>query len=210
MSIYGLNKDLSNLPRQVQRTSLSLMACRDQFDSVVVRGVSGLIVGAPVALAIDAPLVVVRKPAESTHDPALVVNERYLGRKAVFVDDFRFSGCTEAVVKDAIEPLGAEVWLCFFYDRDGWTQPLDANVLSLGREEAKRMQKAWYEARRKEEAGKTDVVEHPMFDFTIREIPKMQAPPPQRILGYVPGYAKWGDAPFSPVDGRMDLEITPF
>jgi hypothetical protein len=44
MSIYGLNKDLSNLPMQVQRTSLSLMACRDQFDSVVVRGVSGLIV----------------------------------------------------------------------------------------------------------------------------------------------------------------------
>jgi adenine/guanine phosphoribosyltransferase-like PRPP-binding protein len=70
------------------------MRHRSRFDSIVVSGMSGVIVGAPVALRISRPLVVVRKPDEPHHNNEQVINEHRAGGRWLFLDDFTASGDT--------------------------------------------------------------------------------------------------------------------
>lgn len=63
------------------------------FDSIAVRGVSGLLVGSPVALALGKPLAVVRKPSEVAHASG-IVNRAHAGNSYIVIDDFVSSGAT--------------------------------------------------------------------------------------------------------------------
>lgn len=65
-----------------------------RFDSIVVSGMSGVIVGAPLALRLRKPLVVVRKDNESHHNDEHVINEHSTGKRWLFLDDFTASGDT--------------------------------------------------------------------------------------------------------------------
>ena len=84
---------------------------RAEFDTVVVSGVSGVVMGAFVAHALDVDLLIVRKEDDrSTHSYDRV--EGSLGRRWVFLDDFTETGKTRkrvrSVVTDAAANYGVE------------------------------------------------------------------------------------------------------
>lgn len=98
--------------------TLSLPCHRETFDAIVVRGISGLLVGPAVAVRLGVPLIVVRKPGEKSHsvsgkeDP--VTGEihypgkvhginRHLSLRVLFLDDFISSGDTFRAAKAAVE-----------------------------------------------------------------------------------------------------------
>lgn len=96
--IYGTTHEL---PELTARAIAELTPVADRFDSIAVTGTSGLMVGAPVAIALGKPLVIVRKQCEDSHSwghPGIEsVGERYL-----FLDDFVAQGDTRARVADAV------------------------------------------------------------------------------------------------------------
>lgn len=83
---------------------------RFQYDAIAVRGASGLLYGAAVALATKKPLVVVRKPCErkggmANGEAYTVYDVEYTCdlHRYVIVDDFISSGRTVRAIRDAIE-----------------------------------------------------------------------------------------------------------
>lgn len=89
------NGDLSDLPRVVRATTKDLREHIDEFDSIVVRGNSGLLVGSPVSLRLNKPIVIVRKPRDNSHSEEMkVINQYNLGDRYIFLDDFISSGDT--------------------------------------------------------------------------------------------------------------------
>src|ERR1039458_1948602 len=94
--IYGGQSGLSDLEQFVDRAIADIGPRLHEWDSIVVRGVSGIVVGAPVALALDKPLVIVRKPDEPHHacDHKMIVNYLAMGQRCLFLDDFVDSGRT--------------------------------------------------------------------------------------------------------------------
>lgn len=70
------------------------------FDTVVVRGVSGLLIGPIIAYVMDKKLLVVRKPPEAGHSAYVV--EGSWGKRAIIVDDFICSG-------ETIRSIGSEL-----------------------------------------------------------------------------------------------------
>ena len=93
--IYGGHTyHLDDLGETVAQTVYDLSKHISKFDFIVVTGVSGTIVGAPVAVALEIPLVVVRKPTDDTHDNQDVVNYANAVGRWIFVDDFVATGYT--------------------------------------------------------------------------------------------------------------------
>jgi hypothetical protein len=111
-----------DLAETVKMAVEALRACVDHFDSIVVTGVSGIVVGAPVALALGKPLVVVRKDEDTDNHGSWkgregrVLGLRDLGTRACFIDDLVSSGSTRAKVQKAIAPE-ASVDLQYTYER---------------------------------------------------------------------------------------------
>lgn len=91
-----------NLSGFIDLTRKALEAVEGCFDSIVVRGVSGIIVGSPVAHMMGKPIVIVRKPGVSSHAHSLISNLRHVGKRYVIVDDFVSLGRTMTVIQDAI------------------------------------------------------------------------------------------------------------
>lgn len=92
---------LDDLAKTVERTAKALLEHKDRFDFIAVRGCSGMLVGAPVSLKIDKPLVVVRKPEERSHGRGLV-NYQHAEGRYIFLDDFISSGATERATREAL------------------------------------------------------------------------------------------------------------
>jgi hypothetical protein len=92
----GAYRTFRDLDLTVEQTRRTLESVKDQFTSIVVTGISGLVVGAPVALALDLPLVVVRK-APSRDDVCAggaILGVEDLGKAPLFLDDLISSGQT--------------------------------------------------------------------------------------------------------------------
>lgn len=111
------------LREAVKKASYALSRRRHKFDSIVVRGVSGLLIGAPVAVKTGIPLVIVRKANESTHDSNTVINRTDIGTRCVFLDDFSLAGETEDICRRKVEEFDAHIVMCYFYARKGWAEP---------------------------------------------------------------------------------------
>lgn len=103
----------------VRDTVAALTPHKDKFDSIVVRGISGLIVGAPVALRLNKPLVVVRKE-DGAHSSRPVETMGRMGRRLLFLDDFVSTGETRTAVLDAIGEEDAYADLVGEYLYQGW------------------------------------------------------------------------------------------
>lgn len=105
--IYGGHTyHLDDLGQTVTATVKGLKPHSDKFDFIVVTGVSGIIVGAPVAVALDVPLVVIRKTTEKCHDEQDVVNYAMAKGRWLFLDDFISLGTTIEHVQDRMsKPL---------------------------------------------------------------------------------------------------------
>lgn len=105
--IYDGGNDLGDLKEKVDEAVAYLRRHKDKFDFIAVRGCSGMIVGAPAALRLKKPLVVVRKPNENSHafmaEDKQFVNARNARGRYVFLDDFVSSGETRGKVQDALD-----------------------------------------------------------------------------------------------------------
>jgi adenine/guanine phosphoribosyltransferase-like PRPP-binding protein len=97
-----IRSDLSDLGRSVQEATDTLQPHISEFDSIAVTGVSGILVGAPVALALGKPIVIVRKPYDDHHNSESVVNQHRAGKRYLFLDDFIGLGRTRERVIEAL------------------------------------------------------------------------------------------------------------
>jgi orotate phosphoribosyltransferase len=125
---HGLN-EFEDLPRTVDRAERALRPHAGRFDSIAVSGVSGLCVGAPVALRLGVPLVVVRKISDACHDDRLVIGADHLGHRWLFVDDFVSQGATRRHVAHEIARVApCAVYAGWYLYRDDaleWAPPPD-------------------------------------------------------------------------------------
>lgn len=101
--IYGGNShSLEDLQDVVDETVVNMRKKKNLFDTIVVRGMSGVLVGAPVALRLKVPLVVVRKSNEKAHDSNGLINSINFGDRWLFLDDFIDKGNTLKATKAAV------------------------------------------------------------------------------------------------------------
>jgi adenine/guanine phosphoribosyltransferase-like PRPP-binding protein len=92
---YNLSRGLSDLTDTVRQTLEALVPHLSEFDSIAVQGTSGLLIGAPVALKLNKPLVIVREDAElQCHHSQDVENGQNAGERVLFLDDQISSGAT--------------------------------------------------------------------------------------------------------------------
>jgi hypothetical protein len=87
----------SDLRLAVDRTCRAMRPKLGRFDALVVRGVSGVAVGAPVSIRLGVPLLVVRKPGETKHCGLDVIGLHVMDPRFrwIHLDDFSDTGATE-------------------------------------------------------------------------------------------------------------------
>jgi len=81
----------------------------EDFDSIAVSGMSGVIVGVPVAMRLGKTCVVVRKDEEKSHAGNRPINLKNAGTRIVFLDDFVSKGNTLRRVHRTIASTGASI-----------------------------------------------------------------------------------------------------
>lgn len=91
------------------------------FDTIVVTGISGMVVGPMLAEALEKDLLIIRKEGENSH--ASYLAEGVLGERWLFVDDFIASGKTFNRVCDAIERLSEGLRNYRDTKQDYWYSP---------------------------------------------------------------------------------------
>jgi adenine/guanine phosphoribosyltransferase-like PRPP-binding protein len=109
---------LDGLHDTVERTAADLWKHRNEFDSIVCIGMSGVVVATPVALKLNKPVVILRKPEDDSHQGLSkggIINSDALGSRALLVDDFSSSGDTERGVIERVGKLGAKVVATYWY-----------------------------------------------------------------------------------------------
>lgn len=109
---------LDDLAIVVDKTVKALRPRKRKFNCIVVRGMSGALVGSPVSIALKLPLCVVRKPNDDAHSS-------YRGligapdTRPLFLDDFISSGATKEAAQAKIPfPFVAT----YEYDDDKWRE----------------------------------------------------------------------------------------
>ena len=112
--IYHSNNfapSLVGLADEVQEaTAILLTRPVDEFDGIVVQGMSGVIPAVPVSLALNKPLVVIRKSTDKCHDDRHInINQVTPDSRWLFLDDFVSCGDTRARVQSAIRLAGGMV-----------------------------------------------------------------------------------------------------
>lgn len=116
--VYGSDSSHHTLDDTVRKTLRGLRKHSAEFDTIAVRGVSGLIVGAPVSLILKKELAVVRKSEDDSHDGTNPVNYSALKRRCLFLDDFIASGNTRYAVEAEVKQSGGELVAQFLYQYD--------------------------------------------------------------------------------------------
>lgn len=120
------NYEPAALSGVVNRTMGVLALHRAEFDCIAVRGVSGVMVGAPVAVMLGVPLLVVRREEErhSVHTGHLTANYVNAGERALFLDDMISSGATFRAAREALhlECPGTRIVAAYLYgiDNEGY------------------------------------------------------------------------------------------
>lgn len=109
--------DLEGLATTVRKTVKALKPYRASFDSIVCSGMSGVVVGVPVALGLKCPVVIVRKREPLRRVAVVVVNGKQIGERALFLDDFRATGDTKRYVADKVSQGRTRV-IGHYYYRD--------------------------------------------------------------------------------------------
>jgi adenine/guanine phosphoribosyltransferase-like PRPP-binding protein len=132
---HGDKRDLSDLPEVVARAAETLRPHRDSFDLIAVMGVSGLLVGPPLAVDLEKPILVIRKDEDVN---AAYRHDRFVGwhrprrvsatqaspvhARALWVDDFIASGDTRLRVAKLLLERGARMEMMYLY-RDNELAP---------------------------------------------------------------------------------------
>lgn len=119
--------DLDGFAETVKQTVKDLRARASDFDFIVVTGMSGVLVGAPVSLAVGKPLVVRRKPNDDSHSYVKSINRFAAVGRGLFLDDFVFSGDTEAACERFVMEQGATMPCRYTYQDQTFTAYADAD-----------------------------------------------------------------------------------
>lgn len=114
-----------DLAATVRDTVDALRHYKDEFDCLVVQGVSGMVVGIPASLRLRKPCVVVRKPREDRHGADDFANSRDLRPRGVFLDDFisggtTFERCRQAFEKNIVNGEPCRIVASFQYSHNTW------------------------------------------------------------------------------------------
>lgn len=78
-----------------------LKHCKDDFDVIVCRGYSGMMIAPTLAFCLKKKLFIVRKSNEKSHSAKTYIGD--LGPRYLMVDDFISSGETFNEIKQALE-----------------------------------------------------------------------------------------------------------
>lgn len=119
MIYHGKKYTLNDLPETIEQAIETITPFQKKFTSIVVIGMSGVIVGVPVSLALNKPLVIIRKDTdESHHGNGRIINEKKMRKRCLFLDDFMDSGHTWVKVKRIIASHGARITCAYMYNGD--------------------------------------------------------------------------------------------
>ena len=122
----GEQGDLVDLQDTVNDTLAALTPRASSFDAIVVTGLSGVVVGVPVSLAMGKPLLILRKKDEQSHSqPGSFINSQLLREplRLLFLDDFAVEGETRSRVIDAVTQRGrARVTCEYLYKYETWDE----------------------------------------------------------------------------------------
>jgi len=102
----------------------------DQYDSIIVTGISGILVGSPVALRLNKPLVILRKDGDMHHNGRIVINVDRMGKRCLWLDDFVSLGNTEARVWAFLDERGAELAYRYLYSHHELTRMSDGKIIA--------------------------------------------------------------------------------
>lgn len=100
MIYHGHDYQLDDLPGTVIESTDRLAKYVGYFDFIVVTGMSGVLVGVPVALNLGVPVAVLRKQGEPCHGGFDVLNYKAVVGRYLFLDDFISVGRTYKRVRD--------------------------------------------------------------------------------------------------------------
>ena len=113
---------LDDLDKTVRVTTKDLREHQAEFDSIVVTGMSGVVVGVPTSMRLRKPLVILRKPKDGSHASRRDkhwINVAKLGNRALFLDDFVSGGSTSSRVHSEVKKAGSKVAAQYMYrDRE--------------------------------------------------------------------------------------------
>jgi adenine/guanine phosphoribosyltransferase-like PRPP-binding protein len=123
MIYHGTQRTFDDLATTVKQTTSKVRRRKARYDGIVVRGISGVVVGAPVALALNMPLIVVRKPDERSHGGGKVLRDGgdkimgHPGERLLFLDDLISLGGTLDAVRRSL-PEESKVVEAYLYRDD--------------------------------------------------------------------------------------------
>lgn len=104
--IYNGHEDLlDDIPYTVRYTTAALRPHKARFDFLAVTGMSGVVIGSPLAVRLEKPLVIVRKPDDSSHSYGDLIGGAAARGRYMFVDDFIASGTTFRRVRERLDAL---------------------------------------------------------------------------------------------------------
>jgi adenine/guanine phosphoribosyltransferase-like PRPP-binding protein len=137
MIYHGKERNsLGDLPAVVKRTvkDLKVALLADDFDCIAVSGMSGVIVGVPVALALKVPCVIVRKQSDmdDSHAPSSILNQDNIGERILFLDDFIGCGGTRARVVDRVQSVGVRVVAEYLYKDSEYRKAPRGGFIGVG------------------------------------------------------------------------------
>jgi adenine/guanine phosphoribosyltransferase-like PRPP-binding protein len=101
---YDMHLGLSDLQDVVDQAVDAVKPYAADFDSIVTEGLSGMVVAIPVALALDKPVVIVRKddPRDRCFHTRQVEGARDAGTRTLFIDDHVDLGRTLGHVQEEL------------------------------------------------------------------------------------------------------------
>lgn len=106
--IYHGPRGLDDLEETVLLTCDRLKPQAHRFDSLVTTGLSGVVVGSPVALLLDKPLVILRKPSDDCHSSSRFINLKSLGKRYLVIDDLQDTGATLKRIRATLQHVASE------------------------------------------------------------------------------------------------------
>lgn len=114
---------LDDLDVTIRDATASLRKHRSEFDSIIVTGLSGVLVGTTVSLRLKKPLVVLRKECEDSHSArGQLLNVSRLGERVLFLDDFISDGETWRRTQSAVERVSSRVVARYLYRDDVYNE----------------------------------------------------------------------------------------
>jgi len=101
--IYNGHEDLlDDIPYTLRYTTAALRPHKTRFDFLAVTGMSGVVIGSPLAVRLEKPLVIIRKEGDSSHSYGDLIGAAACKGRYVFVDDFIASGGTYRRVRERL------------------------------------------------------------------------------------------------------------